>query len=56
MIATYYRGRTSFMELMNMPLSYINALYRIAEERLKTEEGQEQAEAEAIEDEMEAVL
>lgn len=39
-----------------MPLSYINALYRIAEERLKTEEGKQQAESEAIEDEMEAVL
>ena len=41
---------------MNMPLSYIDALYRIAEERLKTKEGQEQSEAEAIEDEMEAAL
>ena len=44
------------MELMNMPLSYIDTLYRIAEERLKTEEGKKQAEAEAIEDEMEAAL
>lgn len=39
-----------------MPLSYIDTLYRIAEERLKTEEGKKQAEAEAIEDEMEAAL
>ena len=39
-----------------MPLSYIDALYRIAEERLKTEEGKKQAEAETIEDEMEAAL
>ena len=29
---------------MNMPLSYIDALYRIAEERLKTEEGKKQLE------------
>ena len=39
-----------------MPLSYIDALYRIAEARLKTEEGKKQAEAEAMEDEMEAAL
>lgn len=39
-----------------MPLSYINALYRIAEERIKTEEGKKQAEAEALEDELEAAL
>ena len=39
-----------------MPLSYIDALYRIAEDRLKTEEGQKQLEAETIEDEMEAAL
>jgi hypothetical protein len=44
------------MELMYMPLSYINALYRIAEERIKTEEGKKQAEAEALEDELEAAL
>jgi hypothetical protein len=55
-IATYYKGRTSFLELMNMPLSYIDSLYRIAEARLKTEEGRKQLEAEAIEDEMEAAL
>lgn len=39
-----------------MPLSYINALYRIAEERIKSEEGKKQLEAEALEDEMEAAL
>lgn len=56
MIATYYRGRTSFFELMNMPLSYINILYKIAEERINTKEGQEQHEAEILEDEMEAAF
>ena len=44
------------MELMNMPLSYIDALYRIAELRMKSEEGRKQLEAETIEDEMEAAL
>ena len=56
MIATYYRGRTSFLELMNMPLSYIDSLYRIAEERLKTEEGKKQLEAETLEDELEGAM
>lgn len=39
-----------------MPLSYIDTLYRIAEVRLKSEEGKKQLEAETIEDEMEAAL
>jgi len=39
-----------------MPLSYIDALYRIAEERLKTEEGKKQLESEALEDELEDAL
>jgi hypothetical protein len=56
MLATYYRGRTTFTELMNLPLSYINTLYRIAEEREKTKAGQEQHAAEQLEDEMEAAL
>ena len=56
MLATYYRGRTSFIDLMNLPLSYINALYRIAENREKTQQGQEQHMGEQIEDEMEAAL
>ena len=56
MLCTYYRGRTTFMEMMNMPLSYINTLYKIAEEQSKTKEGQEQKQAEVLEDEMEAAL
>ena len=69
MIATYYRGRTTFGELMNMPLSYINTLYTIAVERQREEQAQrEKDEAEgknpglsptqamALEDELEAGL
>ena len=41
---------------MNMPLSDINSLYRIAEQREKSKEGQQQHNAEQIEDEMEAVI
>ena len=69
MLGTYYRGRTTFGELMNMPLDYINTLYRIAEERLKAEQIKREKEeaqgkspsitptqAMALEDEMEAAF
>ena len=69
MLATYYRGRTTFGELMNMPLDYINTLYKIAEERTKAEHkkreedeangikpGISESQAIALEDEMEAAL
>lgn len=69
MLCAYYRGRTTFVELMNMPLSYINALYDIAHKRQQAEqeekerkeaEGQEATltptEAMMLEDEMEAAL
>ena len=45
MLCSYYRGRTSFVELMNMPLDYINALYKIAEERQKAEQKKQEEEA-----------
>ena len=56
MLATYYRGRTTFKELMEMPVSDINILYDIAIKRNEEEEkagkaGQRQL-AEKIEDEM----
>ena len=56
MLATYYRGRTTFKELMEMPISDLNALYNIALENNKKDveqgkEGQRQL-AEAVEDEM----
>lgn len=69
MLTTYYRGRTTFMELMNMPLDYIATFYSIAIERQKAEQKKrEQEEAEgknpsmgeaealALEDEMEAAF
>ena len=68
-MAAYYRGRTTFGELMNMPLDYLNTLYKIAEERTKAEQKQraEQeakgeepsispSQAMALEDEMEAAF
>lgn len=56
MLCTYYRGRTSILEMMNLPLSYINALYNMAIEQQKTKEGQEQKEAEVIEDGLEDMM
>ena len=56
MLATFYRGRTSFTELMNLPLSYINALYRIAEQKMKDEEARKQFEAEQMEDGLEEAM
>ena len=56
MLCTYYRGRTTFMEMMSMPLSYINTLYMIAKEQSESKEGQERKEQEILEDEMEAAL
>jgi hypothetical protein len=42
--------------MMYLPLSYINSLYLIAERQQKDKEGQEQHNAEVLEDEMEAAL
>ena len=39
-----------------MPFTYINTLYKIAEEREKTREGQKAHESEVLEDEMEAAI
>ena len=41
---------------MNLPLSYINGLYRIAEEEMRDEEARKAKENEVLEDEMEAAL
>ena len=41
---------------MNLPLSYINALYRIAEQKMKDEEARKQLEAEQMEDGLEEAM
>ena len=48
MLATYYRGRTTFGELMNMPLDQINTLYKIAEERTKAEQKKREEDAKKL--------
>jgi hypothetical protein len=42
--------------MMHLPLSYINQLYLIAEQREKTKEGQERREGEVLEDELEEAM
>ena len=56
MLCTYYRGRTTFTEMMNMPLSYINSLYSIAIKQQADKEQRQQKEAEVVEDELEETL
>lgn len=56
MLATFYRGRTTFRELMEMPVADLNVLYKIALDRNEKDEkegkaGQRQL-TEAVEDEM----
>ena len=41
---------------MNMPLSDINILYKIAIDRQQDEQAREQKEAEMVEDEMEGMM
>ena len=60
MLATYYKGKISFVELMNMPLSTITSLYKLALDKQKLaetdEEEKKRQEAEAIEDELEDLM
>ena len=60
MLTSYYKGKISFVELMNMPLSTISSLYKIALDRQKLAETDEnekkRQEAEAIEDELEELM
>ena len=56
MLVSYYKGKTSFLEMMSLPLSTINALYLIAVERHKTEQGKEQEESEKVQDELEEMM
>ena len=55
MLCTYYRGRSSFLDMMNLPLSYINSLYAIAIQRQKIEQCKIK-ENEAIEDGLEDMM
>lgn len=52
-LSTHYRGRISFMELWNMPCSMLQILYKIAYDKMQTEEGKKEIEAGAVEDALE---
>ena len=55
-ICSYFKGRTTFVEMMNMPLSYINFLYKLALDEWKTEQGRKNKEAEMMESELEDMV
>ena len=56
MVATFYRGRTTFKELMEMPISDFNYLFVLALQQNEKDEKSGKAGtrqlAEAVEDEM----
>jgi hypothetical protein len=53
-LAAFYRNRTTLLEIMNMPVSYIIALRELAKQKMKDEETKKQEQGMALEDEMEA--
>ena len=53
-ISTYYRGRLSFNELINMPIDYIHTFeYLIYKHK---DDQKQQREAEALEDELQNIM
>ena len=53
-ICSYYRGRISFIELINMPIDYIHTLYYLS--WLHRDDQKELKEAEALEDGIETMV
>lgn len=60
MLTSYYKGKISFIEMKNMPLSDISSLYRIALDKQKKAEADEEEkkrqEAEAVEEGLEEMM
>ena len=52
-IATFFKGRISFKELIDLPADYINHLSKLAYESNNSQEGREAQQGEAIQDAME---
>lgn len=52
-IATYYKGRLSFSELLNMPIEYIHTFERIVYTHRNDEQEANRIKAEAMEDTIE---
>ena len=49
----YYKGRTSFIETLNLPMYMFHTWFHLAQEAEKTPEGQKAKEAEAIQEVLE---
>lgn len=54
-IATYYRGRISFKELIEMPMDYIHTLRYLIDRHRNDENEKKLKEAEALEDNLEQI-
>ena len=53
-ICTYYRGRLSFSEIMNMPIDYIHSFEYLMYKH--KDDQKQQKEAEALEDQIEQIM
>lgn len=51
-VSSFYKGRVTLMELYEMPVSMFQVLYMIAFEKMNSEEGKKEAEADAVEEVM----
>lgn len=56
MMSQIYKGRLSFMDIYNLPAGTFLILYNLAIERMNSEEGKKQLEAEAVEDTLQEVM
>lgn len=55
-ISTYYRGRLSFNEVINMPIEYIHSLNYIMYKHKDDKDHKQLKEAEALEDNIEEIM
>ena len=51
-VSSFYKGRVTLMELYEMPVSMFQVLYMIAFEKMNSEEGKKEAEADVVEEVM----
>lgn len=54
-IATYYRGRITFKELIEMPMDYIHTFRYLIDRHRNDEKELKEKEAEALEDNLEQI-
>lgn len=56
MLGDFYRGRLSFNEIKNLPAGEFKLYWLAALEKIKSKSGQEQKQAEVLEDEITDVM